>query len=65
MSNLTIVAHPWNQNVEIQCAFRTLESTTGIVDCSSELVTCSKRVVLKIQGIKNYTSTCTRIIVQT
>ena len=48
VSNFTIVAHPWNQNVEIQCAFRTLESRT--VNCNSELVMCSEEAVLKIQG---------------
>ena len=48
VSTLTIVAHPWNKNAQVQCAFRTLESRA--VDCGDELVTCSEKAALKIQG---------------
>ena len=48
ISTLTIEAHIWNNNTEIQCRFRLLQSTS--VNCQSETVTCSEKAILMIQG---------------
>ena len=48
VSNLIIEAHSWNQNAQIQCAFHSWES--GTVNCDDEMVMCSEKAALKIQG---------------
>ena len=48
VSTLTIRAYPWNNNVEIQCAFR--PDTSISVDCNNPTVTCSRKAILRIQG---------------
>lgn len=48
-STLTIVAHPWNDNVQVQCIFHSILTTN--VSCSNETVTCSDKAVLRIQGM--------------
>lgn len=47
-SILTIPAHTWNDNVEIQCAYRSIQSTS--LNCSDPTVSCSRKAILKIQG---------------
>ena len=50
-STFTITAHPWNDNVEIQCIFQSLFSSN--TSCSNETVTCSEKALLRIQGVFN------------
>lgn len=47
-SILTMPAHTWNNDVEIQCAYRSIQSAS--LNCSSQEVMCSRKAFLKIQG---------------
>ena len=47
-STLTILAHSWNDHVEIQCVYRSLQSRS--LNCSNEMVMCSAKAILRVQG---------------
>jgi hypothetical protein len=47
-SILTIQANSWNDHVEIQCAYRSKQSRS--LNCSNEMVMCSKKAILRVQG---------------
>ena len=47
-STLTILAHSWNDHLEIQCAYRSQQSRS--LNCSNEMVMCSAKAILRVQG---------------
>ena len=50
-SILTIPAHSWNDNVEIQCAYRSILSTS--LNYTNQTVMCSRKATLKTSVGKN------------